>query len=259
MPTNRKLLGAAAFSLALAGGGVAGAVLGTPSLSGAQDDTTSTTQGSIATEDVGGRHLGGPGARLATAAEALGITEDELRTALEGGQSIAQVAEAEGVDVQTVVDALVAEATARLSELEASLPERMTELVNREGLPERHGPGGLGLPGGHHGRHLLGAGLDAAAEAIGITDDELRTALEGGQSIAEVAEANDVDVQTVIDALVAAATEHIDQAVTDGRIDADRAEELKADLTERITARVNGEAPLRGERGFEAPMADDAD
>ena len=39
MPTNRKLLGAAAFSLALAGGGVAGAVLGTPNPSGAQDGT----------------------------------------------------------------------------------------------------------------------------------------------------------------------------------------------------------------------------
>ena len=43
MPTNRKLLGAAAFSLALAGGGVAGALLGTPSLSGAQDEDSTTT------------------------------------------------------------------------------------------------------------------------------------------------------------------------------------------------------------------------
>ena len=42
MPSKRTILGAAAFSAALAGGGIAGAVLGTPSLSGAQD-TTSTT------------------------------------------------------------------------------------------------------------------------------------------------------------------------------------------------------------------------
>ena len=37
MPMNRKLLGAAAFSLALAGGGAAGAILGTPNLTLAQD------------------------------------------------------------------------------------------------------------------------------------------------------------------------------------------------------------------------------
>lgn len=255
MPTNRKLLGAAAFSLALAGGGVAGALLGTPSLSGAQDDTTSTTADTPVGEDAGGRQLGGPGARLSTAAGALGITEDELRTALEAGQSIAQVAEAEGIDVQTVIDALVAEATARLAEAEASLPERMTDLVNREGLPEHHGPGGPGGPG----RHLVGEGLDAAAEAIGITDDELRTALRSGSSIAEVAAANDVEVQSMIDALVAAATERIDEAVADGRIDAERAEALKADLVERITARVNGEGPPRGGHDLEAPAPDDAD
>ncbi|MGH9274756.1 MAG: hypothetical protein ACRDZU_08930, partial [Acidimicrobiales bacterium] len=80
MPTNRTLLGAAAFSLALAGGGVAGALLGTPNLSGAQDDGTSTTDSTTATADTARRPFGDRGQRLATAAEALGITEDELRT-----------------------------------------------------------------------------------------------------------------------------------------------------------------------------------
>jgi hypothetical protein len=45
----------------------------------------------------------------------------------------------------------------------------------------------------------------------------------------------------VIDALVADATARLDEAVADGRLDADRAEEIKADLVERITAKVNGE------------------
>jgi hypothetical protein len=254
MPTNRKLLGAAAFSLALAGGGVAGALLGAPGTSGAQDDPTSTTA-DVPTADAmppdgpGGRGFGG-GERLATAAEALGISEADLRAALEDGQSIAQVDEAQGVDVQTVIDALVADATARLDELEASLPERMTELVNREGLPVHGGPGGPGGP-----RHeLREEGLETAAATIGITADELRTALQDGSSIADVATAHDVDPQAVIDALVAEATARIDQAVADGRLDSDRAEEMKRNLVEHITARVNGERPLRGGPG--APPAD---
>ena len=37
-----KLIGAAAFSLALAGGGVAGAMFGSPLSSGAQEQTTTT-------------------------------------------------------------------------------------------------------------------------------------------------------------------------------------------------------------------------
>lgn len=250
MPTNRKILGAAAFSLALAGGGAAGALLGTPSLSGAQDGTDATTE--TTAEDS---RRPGPGEHrgegLATAAEALGISEDELRAALEGGQSIAQVAEAEGVDVQAVIDALVADATTRLEEAITNLPDRMTELVNREGLPDRGRPGGPGRP--HGGR---GPGLDAAAEVIGITTDELRTELRDGSSIADVAAANDVDVQTVIDALVAEATTHLDEAVADGRLTEEEATERKTDLEDRITAHVTGERAAGGPP--EAPASDDA-
>lgn len=230
MALNRKLLGAAAFSLALAGGGVAGAMLGTPSLSGAQDDTTETT---TAPEPPGGRFFGPRGEALATAAEVLGVSEADLRAALADGKSIADVAEEQGVDVQTVIDALVAQATERLNEIEAALPEHMTDLVNRTGWGE-HRPGGPG----HHG-----PGLEAAAEAIGISVEDLRTALADGSTLAEVAEANGVDVDTLIRALVAEATERLDEAVENGRLDADEAEEIKADLVERITARVNGEGP----------------
>ena len=223
MPTNRKLLGAAAFSLALAGGGVAGAVLGTPNPSGAQDSTEDTST-AAAPADPGGGFRGHRGDSLAAAAEAIGISEDDLRTALEDGQSIAQVAEAEGVDVQIVIDALVADATERLEAAIDGLPDRMAEVVEREGLPDRGGRGG---PGGFGGR---GPGLEAAADAIGVSVDELRTALRDGSSLAEVAAANDVDVQTVIDALVAEATAHLDEAVENGRLTEAEAAERAADL-----------------------------
>lgn len=243
MSSNRKIIGAAAFSLALAGGAAAGALLGTPNLSGAQDGSDETPTEETTAPDGFRRHDRGEG--LATAAEVLGMTEEELRSELQDGASIAQVAEAQGVDVQTVIDALVADATERLEEIEAALPERMTDLVNRTGWDER-GPGRRGI-----NRHLA---LDTAAEALGLTVDELRTELEGGATLAEVAEANDVDVQTLIDALVAEATERLDEAVDDGRVEADEAEEIKAALAERITARVNGEAPDRP--GDDAPAAE---
>jgi hypothetical protein len=242
MPTNRKLLGAAAFSLALAGGGVAGALLGTPNPSSAQDGTEDTTQ--TPGDDLGPGRFEHRGEGLTAAAEAIGITTDELRTALQGGQSIAQVAEANGVEVQTVIDALVANGTDRLEEAIAELPARMAELVEREGLPHLGDHGGPGGPGGMRGGP--GPGLEAAAEAIGITTDELRTALRDGSSLAEVAAANDVDVQTVIDALVAEATTHLDEAVANGRLTEAEASERAADLEEHITAHVNGEHPGRG-------------
>jgi hypothetical protein len=60
---------------------------------------------------------------LTSAAEAIGITAEELKTAIKGGQTIAQVAEANGKTVQSVIDALVAQAT-------TDLTQRITDMVN---------------------------------------------------------------------------------------------------------------------------------
>ena len=91
-------------------------------------------------------------------------------------------------------------------------------------------------PGGH------GPGLDAAAQAVGLSVDDLRSKLEGDTTIAQVAQQQGVDVQPVITAMVADATAHIDQAVQEGRLTADQANERKANLQDRITRLVN-EAP----------------
>ena len=83
---------------------------------------------------------------------------------------------------------------------------------------QNHGGPGMGGQRGEKRREML----TSAAEAIGITADELKTAIKGGQTIAQVAEANGKSVQSVIDALVAQAS---------------------ADLTQRITDMVNGVRP----------------
>ena len=82
-----------------------------------------------------------------------------------------------------------------------------------------------------HGRGGMGGGmaLETAATAIGITADELKTELDAGKTIADVATEQGVAVQTVIDAIVADRT---------------------ADITQRVTDMVNGVAPT--------PPADDA-
>jgi hypothetical protein len=107
--------------------------------------------------DHGPGHRGGRGARLSleTAATALGMTEDELRAALGDGKTIAAIAQEQGVDVQKVIDALVAEAKAHYDEEVASgdltraeaderltaATERITEAMNRTFTLRHHGPG----------------------------------------------------------------------------------------------------------------------
>jgi hypothetical protein len=242
----------AAVASAVAVGGVAGALLFAPVLSGAQEQEDPTTTTEAEGEDEVREHAFGLGhgplgaaIGLDAAAEALGMSAEELRDALADGQTIAEVAEAQGVDIQEVIDAMVAAANDNIdeavAELREELPERISEFVN-EGF---RGGDGFGRPGPRL-RFGLFASIDAAAEAIGITEDDLRDALVDGQTIAEVAEAEGVEAQTVIDAVVADATARIDDAVADGDLDEDRAADLKEDLVERVTDAVNGEFRFPG-------------
>ena len=98
----------------------------------------------------------------------------------------------------------------------------------------------------------------ATADLLGIDVEELQAALQQGQTLAQIAEANNVDIQTIIDATVATATERINAAVEAGRLTAAEADEKLADLEAKVTARVNAAGPVRGERPDRggAPAAD---
>lgn len=79
--------------------------------------------------------------------------------------------------------------------------------------PGRHGPfGHRGMKGIH------GAGLDAAANALGITRDQLNAELRDGKTLGEIADARGVDRQKVKDALVADHKQKLDEAVKNGNL-----------------------------------------
>ena len=83
----------------------------------------------------------------------------------------------------------------------------------------------------HHGRRgasetslffeFLSRATDTSvvAKAIGITEAELNTALASGQTVAAVAKAHNVPLQTVIDALVADGTSELAAEVAKGTKD----------------------------------------
>ena len=98
----------------------------------------------------GGGHHGGPGFDGEVVAGLLGIDVDALRSGLRDGKTIAEIAGEQGVDPQTVIDSLVAEARSHLDlsvengrltqeEADAKLAdatERITDFVNN-GFPQR--------------------------------------------------------------------------------------------------------------------------
>ena len=125
---------------------------------------------------------------------------------------------------------------------------------------------GIGGPGGHGGGPGGGRlDLSAAATALGMTPDELRTALDtDGTSLADVAAQRGVAADTVVDALVAAVQADVAQAVTDGDLTQEQADERLADLQERVTERVQSDSwgpghghGGRGDRDADGATEDD--
>ena len=118
------------------------------------------------------------------------------------------------------------------------------------------GRGGPGGPGGWGGGPTTEAVTDTsvAAQAIGISESDLITVLDHGQTMADVAKANNVDPQKVIDALVEDGKQELAAAVQAGTLTQAQSDSMATNLTQRVTDQVNGTFPAhRGGPG--APPA----
>ena len=138
---------------------------------------------------------------------------------------------AKGEWAKSVLDGLVAKGTitqAQADEILAAL----------NAARPAHGPGK------GHGRGF--AKLDAAAKVLGMSVEDLRSALEGGKSLAAVAQEKGIDVAKVVDALVAEFKAHLDQEVAAGIHTQAEADQKLADARARLEAFVNGTAPAGG-------------
>jgi hypothetical protein len=170
------------------------------------------------------------------AAKQLGISPSRLSDALKTALS-------------DRVDAAVA--AGRLTKAEG---DAIKERIQSDDFPVF---GGLHRGFGHFAK------LDAAAEYLGLTEAQLRSELQGGKSLAQVATDRGKSVDGLVDVLVAAAKEHLDNAVAAGRLTQAQEDEMLAGLKERITSLVNSTGleglhfgrPGVGFRPFDGPPA----
>ncbi len=157
------------------------------------------------------------GSFLSKVADKLGVSEDELKTAIDEARD-------------ETIDEAVAEG--RLTEEQA---ERLREggfTFNRR----------LHRAGGHI--------LNAAADVLEMEKDDLVVELREGNSLADVAAAQGIDVDSFKAQLLAEVQTDIDAKVADGTITQEQADQLSEGLEERIDNIVNAQP---GEGGFGGP------
>lgn len=186
-----------------------------------------------------------PGGRfIAKVAEKLGITEDELTTAMTDAQL-------------EIIDESVTDGT--LTEEQA---DKLRERV------EEYGPLSILRGPGHHrqcrGAHFVGG---AAATVLGMEPEELAELVQSGQSLATVAESQGMSVDDFKTALLAEVKVDLDAKVADGSTTQERADKAYEMLETNIDRVVNfvpsedGPRPCRPHGGpppEEAPATTDS-
>jgi hypothetical protein len=190
---------------------------------------------------------GGPGGPPAAIANYLGLTQDELRTQLESGKTLAQIASAQGKSVSGLEDVIYADAKTHLDQavangkltadeeqtMLAELKSHLDDIVNSTGPHITV----KGVGGGPFG--------EAAAAYLGLTPAELRAQLESGKTLAQVAADQGKSVEGLKAAIIAGAKTELDAAVAAGKITAAQEQQMLADLQSHIDDVVNGVGLVR--------------
>lgn len=265
----------AAVSAGLLVGTAAGFAFGLPGLTSAASDTgadtsateESTVAGSIdlggtdvdGDEHQNGQHVDGRGrgprggglGSPEVLADVLGVDAATLQSEFAAGKSVADIAAAQGVDIATVVDALIADLETHLSEhvadgsltqdeADSRLADAETMITDRlDDVPQAFG--------GHGMRGAPGKPIsDAVLELLGIDAATLREAFSAGKSIADVAAEQGVDLNTVIDTMVAEVETHLSEHVANGSLTQEEADARLADAETMVTERVNTVPPAGG-------------
>ncbi len=164
------------------------------------------------------------------AANYLGIDRETLRTRLQGGERLADIATAEGKSVDGLESALVSALNATGSTDGVDVSALVGRIVNRTLPPP---------PGGRQqgDEDALDALEKAASSYLGLDVSAIREALAGGSSLEELASAVGKDVNGLKDTLL--------DALTDGQACSAETTSLLQALVDRM---LDGTADLAGGR-----------
>ena len=198
----------------------------------------------------------GAGAALAVAGSGGAVAATQLSPSEESAAIVDDAARQLGVTPERLSDALRQAFTKRIDDavedgrLSQEEALRLQERLEAGELPLVSGPLLKSPRFGHRGfGHALHFGLGVAAAYLGVTEAQLREALRGGRSLADVARAEGKPVGGLVDALVREQTARLDEAVQENKLTRARRDEIASRLRNRVERMVEAE-PLRGRRSF---------
>jgi uncharacterized protein YidB (DUF937 family) len=171
---------------------------------------------------------------LEAAANLLGMSEGDLRTALQGGQSLSQIATSKGISQDQLVSTIASAIQQANPDVSADQATKVataiaTRTPGRNGAPAAAAEGTAPVAAtgaGHHHRHHHGmkVAMQAAADTLGMSTDQLTAAVQSGQSLSSLAQSKGVGQDDLVNAIATALRQ------SDSNLSADQATQLATRL-----------------------------
>ena len=190
----------------------------------------------------------------------LGITQDQLRTELQSGKTLAAIATEHGKTEDALMQFIVEKEKAALdtalkngtitqtqydnmvANLEAKVKERVEETLpaNKEVNNAFKKGFKAGVRFGFN---------DDVATFLGITQDQLRTELQSGKTLAAIATEHGKTEDALMQFIVEKEKAALDTALKNGTITQTQYDNMVANLQTKVKERVEKACPLNGQKG----------
>ncbi|MFD1673396.1 hypothetical protein [Alicyclobacillus fodiniaquatilis] len=153
----------------------------------------------------------------------LGIDEKTLQSDFAQGQSLVQIAAAKGMSEQTLIANIEASQKARLDAAVQNGQLTAAEAQQMQTDMDEHDKQLVEHKGGFHRKHRHHFhGLQDAAAVLGMDEATLKSQLNSGKSILQLAQQKGMSQQQLVSALTARLKTRLDQAVKAGKLSSDK-------------------------------------
>ena len=201
----RRSLAAAGLTTALLTGTAGGLVLIAPGIAGAQEtNSTTTTTKTNAKANT----------RTNAKTNAKSETKDAIRS------DLTELAKRRAAHLSKVLEPLVTDGTITKAQSDAVVKTLMGDKSD------------WARKGRRVNRSIIG--FESAAEALGMTTEELRTQVLDGKTLAQIAESKGVSTEDLAAAMLERSEAAINKAVEAGKLTREEADKRLAALTERV-------------------------
>ncbi|MCR8644197.1 LysM peptidoglycan-binding domain-containing protein [Paenibacillus sp. N1-5-1-14] len=164
-----------------------------------------------------------------------------IKSRISQGETLAQIAEKQGVSKDDLKNALIKANNETLDKAKTKFANSVDKLIN-----EKH-------PNREQHKSAIRMDFKEIGTLLGMSDADFKQAVKSGKSVADLAKEKNVELQKLVDAQVSELMKHVEEQVQSGKITKEQADKRKASFTQMVTKMFEDKAH-KGQHAVTKPV-----